>query len=88
MLGPLRAYPKRIESEEEARSINGVGDKTAKKVRMLRMGHRYERISHDLIYLSQIMEIIKTGSLRRISYERTQDVHIVLAFRGIYGVGE
>ncbi|KAI0799730.1 Nucleotidyltransferase [Irpex lacteus] len=66
MLGPLRAYPKRIESEEEARSINGVGDKTAKK----------------------IMEIIKTGSLRRISYERTQDVHIVLAFQGIYGVGQ
>jgi DNA polymerase lambda len=34
------------------------------------------------------MEIIRTGSLRRISYERTQDVHIVLAFQGIYGVGE
>ncbi|KAI0686927.1 Nucleotidyltransferase, partial [Cytidiella melzeri] len=66
MLGPIRSFKKRIESEEEARSISGVGDKTAKK----------------------IMEIIKTGSLRRISYERTQDVYVVMAFQGIYGVGE
>ncbi|KAI0087507.1 Nucleotidyltransferase [Irpex rosettiformis] len=66
MLGPIRAHPKRIESEEEARGIRGVGDKTAKK----------------------IMEIIRTGGLRRISYERTEDVQTVIAFQGIYGVGQ
>lgn len=33
VLGPIRSFHKRIESEEEARSINGVGEKTAKKVK-------------------------------------------------------
>ncbi|KAI0341157.1 Nucleotidyltransferase [Trametopsis cervina] len=66
MLGPIRSFGKRIESEEEARSIHGVGAKTAKK----------------------IMEIINTGSLRRITYERTEDVYVVMAFQGIYGVGQ
>jgi len=61
----LRNYPKRIQSYSEARTIKGVGDKTAQK----------------------IMEIIQTGALERISYERTEDVEAVNIFMGIYGVG-
>lgn len=33
------------------------------------------------------MEIIQTGDLRRIRYERTEDVQATRIFRGIYGVG-
>ncbi|KAG2151079.1 uncharacterized protein EDB93DRAFT_1083633 [Suillus bovinus] len=61
----LRNYPKKIKSFNEARSINGVGEKTARK----------------------IMEIIETGDLRRISYEKTDDVEAINLFQGIYGVG-
>ena len=34
------------------------------------------------------MEIIQTGALERINYERTEDVEAVNVFKGIYGVGE
>lgn len=34
------------------------------------------------------MEIINTGSLRRIAYENTDDVEAAKLFTGIYGVGE
>ncbi|KAG1732642.1 uncharacterized protein EDB91DRAFT_1057918 [Suillus paluster] len=61
----LRNYPKKIKSFNEARSINGVGEKTARK----------------------IMEIIETGDLRRIGYEKTDDVEAINLFQGIYGVG-
>ncbi|OAX37687.1 hypothetical protein K503DRAFT_692911, partial [Rhizopogon vinicolor AM-OR11-026] len=61
----LRNYPKKIKSFNEARSINGVGEKTAQK----------------------IMEIIETGNLRRIGYEKTDDVTAINLFQGIYGVG-
>jgi DNA polymerase lambda len=33
------------------------------------------------------MEIIETGDLRRIGYEKTDDVEAINLFRGIYGVG-
>jgi len=33
------------------------------------------------------MEIIETGNLRRISYEKTDDVAAINLFQGIYGVG-
>ena len=36
----------------------------------------------------KIMEIIQTGALERINYERTEDVEAVNVFKGIYGVGE
>lgn len=62
----IRGYPKRIQSYSEARSIRGVGDKTALKV----------------------MEILQTGDLRRINYERTDDVEVTRLFQGIYGVGQ
>ncbi|KAF8994880.1 hypothetical protein BDQ17DRAFT_1251265 [Cyathus striatus] len=62
----LRIYPKRIKSFSEARSIRGVGDKTARK----------------------IMEIITTGNLSRIDYEKTEDVQVTRLFTGIYGVGQ
>ncbi|KAG6849013.1 hypothetical protein H0H93_011996 [Arthromyces matolae] len=62
----LRNYPKRIHSFAEARSIRGVGEKTAAK----------------------IMEIIETGKLRRIGYEKTEDVTITKLFQGVYGVGQ
>ncbi|OJA20779.1 hypothetical protein AZE42_07015, partial [Rhizopogon vesiculosus] len=61
----LRNYPKKIKSFNEARSINGVGEKTARK----------------------IMEIMETGNLRRIGYEKTDDVTAINLFQGIYGVG-
>lgn len=35
----------------------------------------------------QIMEILETGALRRIEYERTEDVGVTRLFQGIYGVG-
>jgi DNA polymerase lambda len=34
------------------------------------------------------MEIIETGSLRRIQYEKTEDVAATKLFQGIYGVGK
>jgi DNA polymerase lambda len=34
------------------------------------------------------MEILKTGELRRIKYENTEDVEATKIFQGIYGVGE
>jgi DNA polymerase lambda len=33
------------------------------------------------------MEIIETGDLRRIGYEKTDDVEAINLFQGIYGVG-
>ncbi|KII94194.1 hypothetical protein PLICRDRAFT_419236 [Plicaturopsis crispa FD-325 SS-3] len=61
----LKNYPQRIKSFNQARSIRGIGEKTAAK----------------------IMEILQTGSLRRIGYERTEDVEATRIFQGIYGVG-
>ncbi|KAF5376697.1 hypothetical protein D9615_007866 [Tricholomella constricta] len=61
----LRNHPKRIASLAEARSIRGVGEKTAAK----------------------IMEIVETGGLRRIGYEKTEDIETTRLFQGIYGVG-
>ena len=34
------------------------------------------------------MEIVETGELRRIDYEKTEGVEVVRLFSGIYGVGE
>ena len=34
------------------------------------------------------MEILQTGNLRRITYERTEDVEATKVFQGIYGVGK
>ena len=36
----------------------------------------------------QIKEIIETGRLERIKYERTNEVVSINIFRGIYGVGK
>ena len=36
----------------------------------------------------QIMEIIETGTLRRLMHELTPDVAVLWLFKGIYGVGE
>lgn len=33
------------------------------------------------------MEILETGNLRRIGYEKTDDVRAITLFQGIYGVG-
>ena len=33
------------------------------------------------------MEIVNTGDLQRIKYERTEDVEAIKLFSGIYGVG-
>jgi DNA polymerase lambda len=38
--------------------------------------------------LLQIVEILQTGDLRRIGYEKTEDVEITRLFQGIYGVGK
>ncbi|KAI0726960.1 hypothetical protein C8Q72DRAFT_925894 [Fomitopsis betulina] len=35
----------------------------------------------------KIIEILKTGELRRIAYEKTEDVAVINLFQGIYGVG-
>ena len=34
------------------------------------------------------MEIVKTGDLERIKYERTEDTVVAQLFTKIYGVGE
>ncbi|KAF8339275.1 DNA polymerase lambda [Amanita rubescens] len=62
----LRSYPRRIRTFNEARSIRGIGEKTALK----------------------IMEIIETGELRRIEYEKTDDVEVTRLFQGVYGAGQ
>ncbi|XP_006455903.1 hypothetical protein AGABI2DRAFT_227537 [Agaricus bisporus var. bisporus H97] len=62
----IHIYPKRIQSYSEARSIRGVGDKTALKIK----------------------EILQTGDLRRINFEKTDDVKVTRLFQGIYGVGK
>ncbi|KAF7760039.1 hypothetical protein Agabi119p4_11734 [Agaricus bisporus var. burnettii] len=62
----IHIYPKRIQSYSEARSIRGVGDKTALKIK----------------------EILQTGDLRRINFEKTDDVKVTRLFQGIYGVGQ
>ncbi|KJA24901.1 hypothetical protein HYPSUDRAFT_183221 [Hypholoma sublateritium FD-334 SS-4] len=62
----LKNYPRRIRSFAEARSIRGVGLKTAQK----------------------IQEILQTGELQRIKYEKSEDVLVTRLFQGIYGVGQ
>ncbi|KAJ3762525.1 hypothetical protein EV360DRAFT_35487 [Lentinula raphanica] len=77
----LRAHPKRIKSLEDAQKIKGVGAKTAQKActRIF--------LYYPLLTVFQIMEIIETGDLQRITYERTEDVQVVSVFTKIYGVG-
>ena len=36
----------------------------------------------------QIEEIIETGALERLDYEKTEDVQVLMTFMGVYGVGE
>ncbi|CAA7262003.1 unnamed protein product [Cyclocybe aegerita] len=36
----------------------------------------------------KIVEILQTGDLRRIAYEKTKDVEVTRLFQGIYGVGQ
>ncbi|KAK2460439.1 hypothetical protein APHAL10511_007604 [Amanita phalloides] len=36
----------------------------------------------------KIMEIIETGQLRRIDYEKTADVEVTRLFQGVYGAGQ
>ncbi|KAF9259284.1 Nucleotidyltransferase [Marasmius fiardii PR-910] len=62
----IQRYHKRITSFDEARTLRGIGQKTAQK----------------------IMEIISTGSLRRIGCEYTESVRVTQIFQGIYGVGQ
>jgi len=79
----LLSYPRRIRSLKEAKAINGIGDKTAKKARL----HR-ARLLHRFNVVIQIMEVIETGELKKIGYEMTDAVKTARLFRGIYGVGE
>jgi DNA polymerase lambda len=80
----LRNYPKKIKSFNEARSINGVGEKTAQKVCTISNASKFFSQNTSLC---QIKEIIETGNLRRIGYEKTDDVAAINLFQGIYGVG-
>jgi len=36
---------------------------------------------------TKIEEILQTGDLQRIRYEKTKDVEVTRLFQGIYGVG-
>lgn len=78
----MRNHPTRIKSFKEARSIRGVGEKTARKVDVfiVVMNSKVDNIR-------QIMEILETGDLKRIGYERTEDVVVCCLFQGVYGVG-
>ncbi|TFY80387.1 hypothetical protein EWM64_g3625 [Hericium alpestre] len=40
----------------------------------------------ELTHLDQIKEILETGELRRIEFEKTEDIEIINLFQGIYGV--
>ncbi|KAG9217804.1 hypothetical protein CCMSSC00406_0005174 [Pleurotus cornucopiae] len=66
-----------------SRSIRGVGEKTARKVDVfiVVMNSKVDNIW-------QIMEILETGDLKRIGYERTEDVEVCCLFQGVYGVGQ
>ncbi|KAG8908737.1 hypothetical protein FRB99_002975 [Tulasnella sp. 403] len=70
----LRRSFKRITKVEEARKLPGIGEKTANKA------------SLDIRRLS-IAEIVRTGELRRLGYERTEERAVCLLLCGIYGVG-
>jgi len=61
-----------------------VGDKTALKVSIVHPTHIN---SIAVLTLTEIMEILQTGELQRINYERTDDVQVTRLFQGIYGVG-
>ncbi len=80
----LKNYPKRIKSYEEARNIRGVGDRTAQKVRRVCF---YQWNTDLILHQMKIEEILQTGDLRRIKYEKTEDVAVTRLFQGIYGVG-
>jgi DNA polymerase lambda len=82
----IRNYPKRITSYSQARTIRGVGEKTALKVTSYRLPASQRRCSRSRLAL-KIMEIFETGELRRIGYEKTEDVAATNLFQGIYGVG-
>jgi hypothetical protein len=38
--------------------------------------------------MNEIMEIIETGHLRRLDYERTEETVVAQRFMGIHGVGK
>ncbi|GJE98665.1 hypothetical protein PsYK624_149000 [Phanerochaete sordida] len=61
----LEKYPKRIETYDELKNIDGAGEKTRDKM----------------------MEIIKTGRLRRLQFEMTAELSVMKLFQGIHDVG-
>ena len=82
----LKNYPRRIKSFAEARSIRGVGLKTAQKVNLSVVMKLPSEAKQYILW--QIQEILQTGELQRIKYERSEDVLVTRLFQGIYGVGE
>ena len=83
VLGKVHTHPGRITSYEEAKSINGIGHKTADEVLTLALSF----YSYSLIKTyPKIIQIVKTGDLERIIYERKEDVEAYQSFTN-YGVG-
>lgn len=80
----LHKYEKRIGSLEEARKIPYVGEKTAMKVVYV----PWAVLFCAEAFYAKIMEIVRTGKLRRVDHERTDEVQALMKFQGIYGVGE
>lgn len=82
----LKNHPKRIKSLADARLVRGVGAKTASKV-STPLILTYTPPNTYVPHPKQIMEVVQTGGLRRIDYEKTDDVEAMQLFQGIYGVG-
>lgn len=62
-----------------------MGNRTALKVSLVYPIQPTNLLS--ILIIPEIMEILQTGDLQRINYERTDDVQVTQLFQGIYGVG-
>ena len=87
-ISALRKHPRRIRSEEDAANIYGIGPKTAQKVSAHRRSDCVQAGVLTGCPSIQIMEVIRTGDLRRIKFEETEDVKVLEMLNGIYNVGE
>ncbi|KAG8899741.1 hypothetical protein FRC00_000999 [Tulasnella sp. 408] len=83
-IGSLQRSHKRITTAGDARRLYGIGEKTADKV--LRQPSLLSG-KHCTHVRFQIVEIISTGNLQRLQYEKSGEYQICQKLTGIYGVG-
>ncbi|KAF8824638.1 hypothetical protein HHX47_DHR8000054 [Lentinula edodes] len=98
---PAGLKPKRLEELQELHKVKPTEDdhwrvySYSKSIRALRAHPKRIKSLEDAEKIQgvgkktaqKIMEIIETGNLQRIAYERTEDVKVISLFTKIYGVG-